>query len=379
MLKTDPSSLRDRGYRLFTRGCFREACAYFAAALSQISLRDDLSLYLDTSYWWARSLQCRGEHDKALELLHALMRTDGRRFLRYRHAIATSHFKTGSYSKALRGFESIVTRYEKCRKDHWYYASQLGLACCHAYLKEYRRSLTILSRLVEEHQAGRATYLKEIENIRSMLRDELDARRSLHASRAALPPSETPEELRLEGDPQLCQLVRELLPAFPEIRRPIKAIYIEAAENNPEGLRRMAIRGQFIPIAQGQRTPSGHLIAYNREVWREANDSELRGNLAHELMHRAWDDAGADGLFFNWSRDTLSYACIERIVDLCVVAKGFASELRDSKRYLQRALDRQESLDLGVADIDAILRIASQFELAGSDSSPMKFQKPQGL
>ena len=105
----------------------------------------------------------------------------------------------------------------------------------------------------------------------------------------------------------------------------------------------------------------------------------MRGNLAHELMHRAWEDAGADRVFFSWTKDTLSYGCLERIIDLCVLAKGFVQELYDARNYIQQHSGSADNIDLGLAELSGLLLSASKFEMAGAGSNLTKFELPQSI
>lgn len=356
--------------RLFRCGYFQKAHDYFQAALERVNLKAQPALYFDISYNLARVLQHRGEHRQAIKVFEGLRQADVRREIRYEHGIASSNYKLGDYRSAIQQFTRNAEKYRGRKKDLFYYESKLGIAMCHAMLREYGESLELLRTLIREDPDNSALYLKEVAHLKMALTDEM-----VFAGTVQRPMT----EIKIEGDHKLCELLSSMIEKFPEIRLPIKAVYVEKRENNPAGLKKLGAFNKFVPISQGQRDPAGHLLFYNREFWREASDSALRGNLAHELMHRAWEDAGADRVFFSWTKDTLSYGCLERIIDLCVLAKGFVQELYDARKYIQQHSGSADSIDLGLTELSGLLLSASKFEMVGAGSNLTKFELPKNI
>lgn len=366
----DPNQLNRKGMRLFRGGYFQKAHDYFQAALERVNPEDQPALYFDINYNLAKTLQHRGEHSQAIKVFEALRMADARREIRYEHGIASSNYKLGDYRSAIEQFTRIMEKYRHWTKDFFYYDCKLGIAMCHAMQKEYGESLELLRTLIREDPDNSALYLKEVAHLKMALTDEM-----VFAGTGRQPMT----EIKIEGDHKLCELLSSMIEKFPEIRLPIKAVYVEKQENNSAGLKKLGASNKFVPISQGHRDSAGHVLLYNKEFWREASDSALLGNLAHELMHRAWEDTGADRVFFSWTKDTLSYSCLERIIDLCVLAKGFVQELYDARKYIQQHSGSPDSIDLGLAELSSLLLSASKFEMAGAAFNLTKFELPESI
>jgi len=367
--------------RLFRAGHFREAHDCFQAALERVDSGDQPVLYFDLNYNLAKTLQHRGEHRQAIKIFEASRIADGRRYIRYEHGIASSNCKLGNYTVSIQQFTRITEKYRHCKKDLFYYECKLGIAICHAMLNDYGEALKLLRALTREDPDNRAIYLKEVEHLKLRLDEELvlnSGRRfqRLDSDSTALRPA---TEIRIEGDPQLCELLSSIVTEFPEIRLPIKAVYVEKRDNHPSGLKKLGASNNFVPISQGHRDHLGHVLIYNREFWSGASVPALRGNLAHELMHRAWEDSRAERLFFSWTKDTLTYGCLERIIDLCVMAKGFVEDIYESRKYIQERSRCNESIDFSLGEISRLLLSASTFEMAGADSNLTKFEVPEAI
>jgi len=377
----DADALNRNGLKLFQCGHFRKAHDCFQSALRSLDAAALPELYFDINYNLAKTLQARGEHRKAIKVFEALRAADPRRYSRYDYGIASSNYKLGHYRCSLQQFVRITEKYRNQRKDFFYYACKLGIANCHAMLKEYREALQLLRSLLTEDSANSAIYMKEIELLRTILADELFFRSEAgpHTLTMSLTPQRQAAEIKIEGDLLLCEIVSAIIPKFPEIRRPIKALYVKQQENNPVGLKKFGISTSFVPISQSHREPSGHVLLYNKDFWSGACESALRGNLAHELMHRAWEDSGADRVFFLWTKDTLSYGCLERIIDHCVLAKGFVEDLFAAKQYMKAKSSGDRSFDLELQELSRFLLAASHFEMAGTGSNLTKIEIPESI
>ena len=378
---TDPGQLNQKGMSCFFLGHYQKAHELFMIALQRVDPNVQPSLYFNLNYNLAKTLQHKGEHSQAIRIFKALRLEDHLHYIRYDHGIASSNCKLGNYHLATQQFIRITKRYNHCRKDYFYFDSKFGIAICHAMLKNYRESLDLLRMLIVEDPGNNDLYWREIEHLQMLLLDELDSKTSssVHSIDSYWTTPKQTNNLRIEGDQKLCKLISTIIPKFSEIKLPIKAIFLEKSKNNPPSLRKLGASNMFVPIAQSHRDLSGHVLIYNKEFWCNASDSAIRGNLAHELMHRAWEDSGADKVFFSWTKDTLTYSCLERIVDNCVLAKGFAGDLYAAKKYVQQNSNERNSIGLSLGELSRFLHSASTFEMAGSGSNLTKFEVPTNL
>lgn len=144
------------------------------------------------------------------------------------------------------------------------------------------------------------------------------------------------KRLALRGDRHLMRLVRAILPRFQGLRLPIEVRLLTDDENNRAYLKKLGVPTRWVPISESSTVSGRHLLLYNASFWAEASDAELTGNLAHELMHREWEDLRLQQRLFDWTRDTLAYASLEHVIDYCVLGKGLQAELYAAKAYLLR-------------------------------------------
>lgn len=188
------------------------------------------------------------------------------------------------------------------------------------------------------------------------------------------------KRLEVKGDRRLAGLVRRILPLYQGLRLPLEVRLVTDDENNRAYLEKLGVPTRWVPISESSTVRGRHLLLYNASFWAEATDQELLGNLAHELMHREWEDLRLQRRVFDWTRDTLAYASLEHVIDYCVLGKGLGAELYAAKAYLLRH-GNQRYLQWDIAPnahhVADVLTRASAFEMPGrGDAIPTKAVPP---
>jgi tetratricopeptide (TPR) repeat protein len=368
---------------LIKRARERAACGEFSesqqclhAALRRLNPESESSLYFEACYRLGQVHQRRGRHSNAIVIFHALVSADHRHWIRYRYGIGVSYIALRDTAQARSQLNRILGAYANNTRDGWYYASRLALSACHSMQKEFREALDILAELIRDDEANAPTYSERMQCQQRRLLDELATEGGRHLR---TPEPDRSQPLEVSGDEELCRPIRAILHRFPEIRVPLRAVYVERNTNNRKKLHDLGVLTSFVPISQGHRAPQSHVLIYNREFWRGASDAALRGNLAHELMHRAWEDAGADLVFFDWTANSLAYGCLEKIIDLCLLARGFAEDVYHSKAFIETKRPKEMAIDLSVGEIEDLLLAASRFEMQGCDSNVPRFELPESI
>jgi tetratricopeptide (TPR) repeat protein len=189
------------------------------------------------------------------------------------------------------------------------------------------------------------------------------------------------KRLEVKGDRRLVGLVRRILPRYQGLRLPIEVRLVTDDENNRAYLQKLGVPTRWVPISESSTVRGRHLLLYNASFWAEANDAELVGNLAHELMHREWEDLRLQRRIFDWTRDTLAYASLEHVIDYCVLGKGLGAELYAAKAYLLRQGNRrylQWDIAPNAHHVADVLTRASAFQMPGrGDAIPTKPVPPE--
>ncbi|MBL4847673.1 MAG: hypothetical protein JKY65_19320 [Planctomycetes bacterium] len=176
------------------------------------------------------------------------------------------------------------------------------------------------------------------------------------------------KRLPVSGNRRLVRLVRGILPRFQGLRNPIEVRLLTDDENDPAHLKQLGVPTQWVPISDSSTIAGRHLLLYNASFWAEASDTELTGNLAHELMHREWEDLRLQGRVFDWTRDTMSYASLEHVIDYCVTGKGLQAELYSAKAYLlEKGSPRYLRWDIApnAHHLADVITRASEFRMPG--------------
>jgi len=180
-----------------------------------------------------------------------------------------------------------------------------------------------------------------------------------------------PSDTSVSGDADIAALTAEIIGRFGGIRLPVSVHMLAEAQNNAAHLQSLGVDNQYVAVAQGSTVDGEHIVLLNGAFWEGADDRALTGVLAHELMHREWQDAGLDALF-DWTRNALAYASLEHVIDYCVVGKGLHEELYVSKTFmLEKAHPKHLSGDIApnAHHLADVLARASQFAMPGSDAA----------
>lgn len=288
-------------------------------------------------------------------------------------------FNAGKYKEAIQSFLQAINAYSQDKiGDSLYYDINLNLANSYQMYGEYDKAKNLYEQLLKNDPGRTSRYKVEFDNL--MLR--IEDKKFLEGLSMDSPKNNSPIEV--SGDLRLYTLAKEILPNFPGIKFSIIVKFIEAKDNNKEFLRKLGSTGDFVPISQGSRGSKGHVLIYNREFWHDANDSELRGNLAHELMHEEWKDTGLDTKFFAWTSNSLNYSCLEWIIDLCVMAKGLAEDLYNSKKYICEHQGDKENylkndISMNINHLYNILERAEKFQMPGREDTISKYSIPGSI
>jgi tetratricopeptide (TPR) repeat protein len=288
-------------------------------------------------------------------------------------------FNTSKYKEAIQIFQQAIDLFPKDQRNQWlYYDITMNLANSYQMDGQYAKAKVLYEQLLQQDSGRSSQYQIELDNLMLRIKD----REVLNELTGKSPKNNSPVEV--SGDEKLVSLIKEILPNFSGIRLPITVKFIEAKDNNKKYIRELGSTGEYIPISQSSRRTRGHLLIYNNEFWRDANDSELRGNLAHELMHREWEDTGLEKQFFIWSANSLNYLCLEWIIDLCVLAKGFVEDLYNSKKYIydhEHDKDNylKNDISMNLNHLYNILGRAEIFVMPGREDNIPKYMIPKDI
>ncbi len=87
---------------------------------------------------------------------------------------------------------------------------------------------------------------------------------------------------------------------------------------------------------------NGIILFYNIDIWKGANDQELKGNIAHELSHFLFMKSNLCKKIEPWDAHTnpIIYSANECIVDLIATTHGYIDDLIASRKYLSKKLIR---------------------------------------
>ncbi len=262
-------------------------------------------------------------------------------------------FTAGRYGEALAAFERALALLP-ARPSPLRFDVRLNVANARQMLGELAAARALYEALLRDDPDRAARYQRELDVLR---RKE---------GRSA------PDFVR--GDPRLARLVRGLLPKFVALTSPIEVRLLAREQNEPGFLRSLGVPTRFVPIAESTTVAGRHLLLYNAEFWAEADDVALAGNLAHELMHREWEELELQGRVFDWTRDTVSWAALEHVIDYAVLGKGLAVELYRAKAYLLARHDERYlrgDLAPNVHHLADVLTRASGFAMEGrADAIP---------
>lgn len=296
--------------------------------------------------------------------------------IRNDEGIALFHEKR--FQEAARVFQEAIDLLPVEHRDQRFgFDLQLNLANSYQMVGDYDNAKLLYDQLILKDPDNRARYEMELNNLLNRMQDEVVRNQLQRNSSDIVSPVE------VHGDDRLSRLIKEIIINFPAIRLPITAHFVDQAQNTEAGIEALGSSGFHVPISQGSRGMKGHILVYNYEFWINANDSELRGNLAHELMHREWEDTGLERHFFVWDANSRNYSCLEWIMDLCTVAKGLEEDLYNSKKYILERVDKDSHLKADISmpllDIKTILSKASNFEMPGRADKIPKYDLPAGL
>lgn len=83
-------------------------------------------------------------------------------------------------------------------------------------------------------------------------------------------------------------------------------------------------------------------LFYNVDIWKDATDQELKGNIAHELSHFLFMKSDLCKRINPWNAHTnpIVYSANECIVDLIATTHGYIDDLIASRKYLSKKLVR---------------------------------------
>ncbi|MBF0286986.1 MAG: tetratricopeptide repeat protein [SAR324 cluster bacterium] len=276
-------------------------------------------------------------------------------------------YSSKQFKEAIQQFKGALEIFPQSQKqENLYFDIQLNLANSYQMNGDYNEAKALYEQLIEQNPGCQSQYYLELGN----LIRRMDEKEVLNKLSNKLNKGQGPS-IQIEGDDRLVLLAKGVLPKFPGIRLSITIRMLDSSGNNENTLKNLGSTGKFVPISQGDTSSVRHTLVYNKEFWSEATDSELKGNICHELMHKEWLDTGLESHFFNWQTDSINYLALEWIMDLCVIAKGFSEDLYNSKKYILAKQTDQEhylcnDISLNVLHLSRIFERSSAFSMPGT-------------
>jgi|GEM_PF-6625436 len=242
------------------------------------------------------------------------------------------YFQQEMYREAYADFfrAAALAQFEKDRKDCLF-----NLAVASERLQLYRDAWEIYRDLPGNLDSARQKTVQE--KIRSLKRIRC-----------------RPRTVNIKcDDRRLEYILKPMLADYGCLTKPVNLWWVERSQEVPE---RIAVMEELFGVEPEKRVKNTvwsalshfprrreHFIFLVREDWKEARDDQLRGVIAHELAHEEWKETGGDNLFSPLLAQAVGFSCLEKIIDLLAVGKGYGWELSASRKRQEKKAGRSFS------------------------------------
>jgi tetratricopeptide (TPR) repeat protein len=251
-------------------------------------------------------------------------------------------------------------------------------------LKDFKMAI----ELCQPHSSAKSIYMVDLGNACQMTRQydsaeywylQTLADPRAHSSALAVAQTELKKlntrrsqgivDLRAD-DERLEKFGRELLVAYPLLRRPMNLWWVNPDEDSMARIETMESRFDVESHARIRTTnwaalshfpkSQEHFVLVRRDYWEGAADEAVRGVMAHEFTHEEWKETGVWALIPSPASSAHALLCNERACDLITIAKGFGEDLLTSRLYQEEHDGTfHHSVIMSPKDIEALLHSSS--------------------